>query len=156
MKTETGLRAQEVKPEDPFAVLSRELHRPNCKSMGKHSCEAVISIDAATIKTFVHKSYLPQRQIAELGEPTQYQIDEDITVQRRAKGWHYAEGQGKVVDGKELWSVSGLSTVLNKDGEWEYEPLPSCRDEVFLQRTRWNSAEEAARFYLSRLYRKDL
>ena len=33
--------------------------------------------------------------------------------------------------------------VLNKDGEWEYEPQPSSRDDEFFARCRWESFDEA-------------
>ena len=34
--------------------------------------------------------------------------------------------------------------TLNKDGEWEYEPSPSNRDDDFLSRCRFNSFNDAA------------
>lgn len=48
-------------------------------------------------------------------------------------------------DGTSLWSVSNgrSSDVLNKEGEWEYEPQPSSRDAGFLKRCRFSSVEEA-------------
>jgi hypothetical protein len=33
--------------------------------------------------------------------------------------------------------------VLNKQTEWEYEPIPSNRDESFLSRCRWDDFNEA-------------
>ncbi|OIQ64934.1 hypothetical protein GALL_535120 [mine drainage metagenome] len=47
-------------------------------------------------------------------------------------------------DGRASWAVRRRSAVLNKQGEFEYEPLPSNRDDAFLQRCRFDSALEAA------------
>jgi hypothetical protein len=38
------------------------------------------------------------------------------------------------------------SMVLNRAGDWEYEPQPSSRTEEFLARTRWPSPAEALAF----------
>lgn len=40
------------------------------------------------------------------------------------------------------WSVTRhTGSVLNRDGEWEYEPVPSSRDDGFLARTRYSLSE---------------
>lgn len=52
--------------------------------------------------------------------------------------------RARQVDGADLWKVKrGDSHCLNKDGEWEYEPLPSSRDDDFLTRCRYSTADEA-------------
>lgn len=43
----------------------------------------------------------------------------------------------------ERWAVRRLSSCLSKDGEWEFEPIPSSRDKEFYARFRFNSLEEA-------------
>lgn len=50
-----------------------------------------------------------------------------------------ARGYGK-------WAITHMGNVLDKTGEWEWEPMPSSRTEDFLQRTRWASAQEAFLF----------
>ncbi|WP_027817100.1 hypothetical protein [Paraburkholderia bannensis] len=47
------------------------------------------------------------------------------------------------MDGSYLWKAKRGSDVLNKDGDWEYEPLPSSRDDAFLARCRFANAAEA-------------
>ena len=42
------------------------------------------------------------------------------------------------------WAVREGGAVLSKDGDWEFEPIPSSRDDEFISRTRWDTAEEAA------------
>lgn len=42
------------------------------------------------------------------------------------------------------WAVREGGSVLAKDGQWEYEPNPSERDDEFFARTRWATAGEAA------------
>jgi hypothetical protein len=43
------------------------------------------------------------------------------------------------------WAVKGMFGVLNTDGEWEYEPSPSNRDDDFLARCRFTEAEALRR-----------
>lgn len=38
---------------------------------------------------------------------------------------------------KGLWAVTYAGSTINKDGEWEYEPLPSSRSEAYMSRTRF-------------------
>lgn len=40
--------------------------------------------------------------------------------------------------GKHDWCVFEGGTVLNKAGDWEYEPLPSSRSEEFTAHTRFD------------------
>lgn len=47
------------------------------------------------------------------------------------------------------WAITHWNNVLAKDGEWEYEPLPSSRNDEFIKRTRWNSAQAAFEFLKS-------
>lgn len=43
----------------------------------------------------------------------------------------------------EKWAVRRNSSCLAKDGEWEYEPIPSSRDDEFYARCRFDSLDEA-------------
>ena len=44
--------------------------------------------------------------------------------------------------GDSQWAVlEDSSYCLNRDGEFEYEPLPSSRDEAFLKRCRFSLQE---------------
>ncbi len=62
--------------------------------------------------------------------------------------------------GKEDWCVFEDGLVLNKAGDWEYEPLPSSRSEEFTQHTRFDRdtairlAKEKANEYAARDIRK--
>ncbi len=47
------------------------------------------------------------------------------------------------------WAIRDHGACLNKKGEWEYEPMPSSRDDAFFERCRWDSAEEALAFWQS-------
>jgi hypothetical protein len=44
------------------------------------------------------------------------------------------------------WAIVDDRNVLNRDGEWEYEPFPSARDDGFFARCRWPTAREAIAF----------
>lgn len=47
-------------------------------------------------------------------------------------------------DGATLYAVTQRGWTANKDGEWEYEPIPSSRDDAYLARCRWDDWEMAA------------
>ena len=47
------------------------------------------------------------------------------------------------LDARVVWAVRHQGNCLNKQGEWEYEPQPSSRDEAFFARCRFDSAEAA-------------
>lgn len=58
-------------------------------------------------------------------------------------------------DGSSLWAVKRLSECLNSGSEWEYEPIPSSRDDAFIARCRFPSLGAAINaFRLSELGRK--
>ena len=46
-------------------------------------------------------------------------------------------------DGSTLWAVRRGGNVLGRDGEWEYEPLPSSRDDDFFARFRFATIDAA-------------
>lgn len=47
-------------------------------------------------------------------------------------------------DGSLKWAVrNGGRSILNKLGEWEREPMPSSRDDAFIERCRYATAIEA-------------
>ena len=47
------------------------------------------------------------------------------------------------IDGSDLWAIREKGCCLNKQGEWEIEPIPSSRTSAFYKRCRWKSAEAA-------------
>jgi len=47
--------------------------------------------------------------------------------------------------GLNKWAVSNGTSVLNTDGEWEWEPMPSSRDDDFIARARFTFAEAVTR-----------
>ena len=42
-------------------------------------------------------------------------------------------------DGKDKWAIRQGGMCLSVDGDWEYEPMPSSRDDEFLQRCRFET-----------------
>jgi hypothetical protein len=46
-------------------------------------------------------------------------------------------------DSVRRWAVVRGGSVLNNEGEWEHEPMPSNRDEGFLSRCRYTTLETA-------------
>lgn len=49
----------------------------------------------------------------------------------------------------EKWAVRRMSACLNRDGEWEYEPMPSSRDDEFYARCRFDSLKHAVATFKS-------
>jgi hypothetical protein len=47
------------------------------------------------------------------------------------------------------WAIISGSSCLNKDGQWEYEPMPSSRDDEFFSRCRFTSVDEAVKTLLA-------
>ncbi len=47
------------------------------------------------------------------------------------------------VDGSKRWVIRRSGSVLNDELCWEYEPMPSGRDEAFMARTRLWSPQNA-------------
>jgi hypothetical protein len=64
--------------------------------------------------------------------PTTKPYGDEVKVQR-----------SRQLDGSEKWAVRKLGECLNKQGEWEWEPMPSSRDDEFIARCRFDSAQEA-------------
>lgn len=46
-------------------------------------------------------------------------------------------------DGSHKWAVRRGGSCLSHEGHYEWEPLPSSRDDEFLARCRFDSAESA-------------
>jgi len=56
----------------------------------------------------------------------------------------YVEWRGRYYGkGPILWAVTWRGRVLSRDGEWEFEPIPSSRDEQFIARCRFGSLDDA-------------
>lgn len=47
-------------------------------------------------------------------------------------------------DGSYLYAIRQMGACWSHNREWEYEPIPSSRDDAFFERCRWKSWEEAA------------
>lgn len=63
---------------------------------------------------------------------TEFEISERVTVAQR-----------KGIDAVRWAVYRDRSFCLAKDGEWEYEPLPSSRDDAFIERCRFGTLAEA-------------
>lgn len=79
------------------------------------------------------KAYLVRREVMQLPHP----YTPEVAIAR----YRQREGPDK-------WVVQSNSNVLNKDGEWEWEPRPSSRDDAYLARCRFDTAEEALAAYI--------
>lgn len=51
--------------------------------------------------------------------------------------------RARQMQGPALWAVRCFGDCLNKSGGWEFEPMPSSRDDEFLARCRFASMPEA-------------
>lgn len=80
--------------------------------------------------------------------PTRYSLP--WTRIKNASFWMRAEVVARAFDNNAKptsWAIHELGCVLSKDdNDWEIEPQPSSRDDAFIARTRFATAEEAAEF----------
>ena len=49
--------------------------------------------------------------------------------------------------GPDLWAVRFKGMTMNHEGEWEWEPLPSSRDDEYLARCRFRAPNLALSVY---------
>ena len=47
------------------------------------------------------------------------------------------------IEGPDLYAIRDGRRCMNHLGDWEYEPMPSSRDEAFMARCRFATPEEA-------------
>ena len=57
-------------------------------------------------------------------------------------------GDVYLVDRGESWAITRDSECLNNNNEWEYEPMPSSRDDSFFKRCRWINRDVAWLFWI--------
>jgi len=74
-------------------------------------------------------------------KPVKYVVEEDPRNPFNAVYIEYRGDTG--------WTITQGGNCLNKDGKWEYEPMPSSRTEEFIKRTRFKDEHEALDFYNS-------
>lgn len=48
-------------------------------------------------------------------------------------------------DGSVLYAIRQSGACMNHEGDWEYEPIPSSRDDKFMVRCRFGHWSDAAR-----------
>jgi hypothetical protein len=49
--------------------------------------------------------------------------------------------------GPDLWAIRFKGMTMNHDGEWEWEPIPSSRDDEYLHRCRFAAPSLALAIY---------
>lgn len=60
----------------------------------------------------------------------------------------YVKNMGNPDDGPDRWGIfNDGNSCLNKDGEWQYQGLPSGREDNFYEFCRYSSVHEAIRYY---------
>jgi hypothetical protein len=106
---------------DFLRLLKDDAYAASFQTMGQYRTALIAAYRAALAGVTVDSYSLPARE----GES-------QITIQR---------AQQK--RGPALWKVTQGGNCLTKDGHWEYEPLPSSRDDAFLARCRFETADAA-------------
>lgn len=68
-----------------------------------------------------------------LAKVASYELPDNVTLEA-------VKGRQDVI----RWALRDrIRNCLNKEGEWEYEPQPSSRDDDFYARCRWATKEDA-------------
>lgn len=81
-------------------------------------------------------------------KPTEYSIEH--TNEEKNKTQDYAKYYKYVTivrRGKNSWVIKDGPMLLNKDGDWVYEPMPSSRADEFRISTQFDSPTNALTFY---------
>jgi hypothetical protein len=125
------------------AIKSWDINVPSeyvgyCGATGNHVCAIMDAVRAVPTGRPLHPpqdgqlSDLAAHAIVwELRPETEKGRGDEIRLERR--------------DGFEgrRWAVTRRGWVLNKQGDWEYEPIPSSRTEEWLKTVRWNTVKGA-------------
>lgn len=96
------------------------------------------TVDVLKIYADVREENKRLRELVSMAEA--YTITDDS--KRRTHGYEHIEVKHR---GDDLWCVSNGSSVLNKSGEWEWEPQPSSRTDEFIADMRFSLDEAIAR-----------
>ena len=96
------------------------------------------TVDVLKIYAEVRDENKRLRELVSMAEA--YTITDDS--KRRSHGYEHIEVKHR---GDDLWCVSNGTSVLNKSGEWEWEPQPSSRTDEFISDTRFSLDEAIAR-----------
>ncbi len=117
----------------------------------------------ATYRPGQETSMTPSRAYLDAADEVQRWIKENTKPERPNHDGPYVARPGVVVsayqvgsgrnailvervsqrDGSDLWAVRLHGQCLNKQGEWEAEPMPSSRDSDFLTRCRFATSDAA-------------
>lgn len=100
--------------------------------------EDIDTVDVLKIYTDVRKENKRLRELVDMAES--FTITDDS--KRRTHGYDHIEVKHR---GDDLWCISNGSSVLNRSGEWEWEPQPSSRTDEFIADTRFPLDEAIAR-----------
>jgi hypothetical protein len=64
---------------------------------------------------------------------TRYFVTPEISLEDRDPEGRHPERGG--------WAITRAGSCFNREGEWEWEPLPSSRDDEYLMRNRYTFVE---------------
>ena len=78
---------------------------------------------------------------------TEYQFESEFNDLHQIVPVRFVRMNSPFYEG-EKWCVREFVDCLNKDGKWEYEPMPSSRDDEFYASCRFDSFKEAYEFVL--------
>lgn len=78
-----------------------------------------------------------------VGQEARYGIDCYYLPTTKRGGSEVKVQRTRQMNGPDKWSVRLDGNCLNKRGDWEWEPMPSSRDDEFLNRCRFETLEEA-------------
>ena len=107
---------------------------PKCGGAYRLLNDGYISVDAAIPPAAAASEDAEHHEGAEV---------QSYSVGRLASGFDVIVERCRQRNGEFLWKVDAEAMCLNKSGEWEYEPLPSSRDDDFMARCRFATADKA-------------
>lgn len=152
--------AQQVQADDPIrAVVQAAVDLMEAREWAEHFAECHAPGDELALRlesciTNLHnEAYGGEERVqADAGSVAEgeigvlvdcYTLSVDVSKDRFASPVRIQ--RARQMEGPDKWKVERDGSVLNKSGDWEYEPLPSSRSDEFLARCRYDTAQEAIR-----------
>lgn len=147
LPTYTELRARAAQAAQPLPVRDERTALKDAFAEGRKRYQLATSVaafQAGAIYGWQARAAIPQ-PVAQ-GPAVKAELPPGVVV----SGYRIGDGINAIriervqqISGPDMWAARRHGDVLNRSGVWEWEPMPSSRDDEFLARCRFGSHAEA-------------
>lgn len=116
-----------ILPDGMVRRMAKQIH--DVTGIPPHNCLSIVQTKVP--QTAAHR-WARKMQFEIMAKPRVYELPDEANLE-----------SVKQINGHDLWAIRKNNNCLNKNGEWEYEPMPSSRTDDFMERCRYKSIEEA-------------